>query len=81
VGNRSSEGQDVGLDAWRTLMNWLLSYAQVRKVTGGTMQCNKAMVKIMKHSGMALDAVHLKQELLDGKPQDLVYFGKFRNKL
>ena len=79
VGCRSTWGQGVGQDAWNTLLYWLLEIAGVRKVTGGAMRCNLAMVRIMERSGMTLEAVRPGQEMLDGIPQDLVYFGKFRD--
>ena len=81
VGCRSIWGQGGGQDAWNTLLHWLLETAGVRKVTGGAMCCNLAMVRIMEHSGMTLEAVRPGQEMLDGIPQDLVYFGKFRDTL
>lgn len=81
VGCLSAWGQGIGQDAWNTLLHWLLSAGGVRKVTGGAMRSNQAMVRIMERSGMTLEAVRPGQEVLDGVPQDLVYFGKFRDVL
>jgi RimJ/RimL family protein N-acetyltransferase len=78
VGKRSVWGQGIGQDAWNTLLCWLLRVDGVRKVTGGAMRCNLAMVQIMERAGMSLEAVRPGQELLDADPQDLLYFGKFR---
>ena len=78
IGCSSVWGKGVGQDAWQTLLGWLLHQPTVRKVTAGAMRCNEAMVKIMERSGMALEAVRPQQELLDGAPQDLVYYGIFR---
>ena len=77
VGLRSEWGQGYGQDAWNTLLTWLLDRDCVRKVTAGTMRCNLAMVRLMERSGMSLEAVRPQQELLDGVPQDLLYFGRF----
>lgn len=77
VGRRSEWGRGLGLDAWNTLMTWLLGLDSVRKVTAGTMRCNEAMVRLMERSGMSLEAVRPQQELLDGTPQDLLYYGRF----
>jgi RimJ/RimL family protein N-acetyltransferase len=44
------------------------------------MRCNAPMVKLMERSGMTLEAVRPQQELLDGVPQDMLYFGKFRDR-
>jgi len=78
---RSVWGQGIGLDAWQTLMNWLLGLPGVRKVTGGTARGNLAMLQIMKRSGMKLEAVRERQEVFDGQTQDLLYFGKFSDEL
>ena len=58
-------------------MSWFLENKDVRKVTGGTMKANTAMVRIMEKSGMTLEAVRGGQELLEGKPHDLLYYAKF----
>ena len=78
IGCPSVWGKGVGQDAWQTLLRWLLSQPTVRKVTAGSMRCNEAMVKIMERSGMVFEAARPQQELLDGVPQDLVYYGMFR---
>jgi ribosomal-protein-alanine N-acetyltransferase len=77
VGRRTEWGGGLGQDAWNTLLAWLLDRDCVRKVTAGTMRCNVAMVRIMERSGMSLEAVRPQQELLNGVPQDLLYFGRF----
>lgn len=77
IGRREVWGQGLGQDAWNTLMGWFLEKAKLRKVTGGAMRANVAMVRIMEKSGMTLEAVRGAQELLEGKPQDLLYYAKF----
>jgi ribosomal-protein-alanine N-acetyltransferase len=80
VGRRLVWGSGIGQEAWNLLLNWFLTQAAIRKVTAGTMRCNVAMVKLVERSGMSLEAVRPGQELLDGLPQDLVYYGKFRDR-
>jgi [ribosomal protein S5]-alanine N-acetyltransferase len=77
VGRQSVWGLGIGQEAWNLLVQWLLQQEGVRKVTAGTMHCNTAMIRLMEKSGMTLEAVRPEQELLDGIPQDLVYYGKF----
>jgi len=77
IGRRSVWGHGVGQDAWSTLLDWLSVQTQIRKITAGTMCCNLPMIRLMEHAGMTLEATHPKQELLDGIPQDVVYYGKF----
>lgn len=79
IGCRKVWGHGLGQDSWNTLMNWLLDEGGIRKVTGGTMRSNIAMVKIMQKTGMTLEAIRPAQELLEGRAQDLLYFGKFHD--
>jgi ribosomal-protein-alanine N-acetyltransferase len=79
IGPASARGCGIGQEAWNLLLGWLLSRDGIRKVTAGAMRVNVAMVRIMERSGMSLEAVRPQQELLDGVPQDLVYFGRFRD--
>jgi ribosomal-protein-alanine N-acetyltransferase len=78
IGDRNCWGKGIGMDAWGTLMEYLLNICCLRKVTGGTLRCNIGMVRIMERSGMHLEAVHSQQELVDFIAQDLLYFAKFR---
>jgi ribosomal-protein-alanine N-acetyltransferase len=77
VGDRACWGRGIGLDAWSCLMDYLLDGCRLRKVTGGTLRCNIGMVRIMERSGMILEAVRAKQELVDQVPQDALYYAKF----
>lgn len=78
IGERSVWGCGIGQDAWDTLLDWFIAQPHIRKITAGTMRCNQPMVKLMERSGMSLEAIQVKQELLDGMPQDLLYYAKFR---
>ena len=77
VGDRTQWGKGVGLDAWQTLMDYLLRDCQARKVTGGTVCCNIGMIRIMERSGMHLEAVKVKQQIVEGEAQDELYYAKF----
>ena len=79
IGDRSCWGQGVGKDAWSALMSLLLESGRVRKLTGGTLRCNVGMVKVMTNSGMSPDGIRVGQELVDGLPQDILYFARFCN--
>jgi [ribosomal protein S5]-alanine N-acetyltransferase len=73
---RQGQGKGFGLDAWVTLMGYLFQDG-ARKVTGGTLTCNSPMTKIMVNSGMIPDGVRVAHELVNGKPEDILYFAKF----
>lgn len=70
------QGQGLATDAWGTLMNYLLN-SGIRKVTGGTLNCNRGMVAVMTKCGMKPDGVRIKQEVVSGIPEDILYFCKF----
>ena len=70
------QGKGYGKDAWATLMAHLLTNG-ARKVTGGTLRCNTAMVRIMLGCGMQADGVRAGQELVDGVAHDMLHFAKF----
>lgn len=79
IGDKKIWGNGIGQEAWILMVDWLVKVAGARKVTGGAMRANIGMTKIMVNSGMKIDGVRVAQELLDGKPQDILYFSKFRN--
>jgi RimJ/RimL family protein N-acetyltransferase len=70
------QGKGLGKDAWMTLMDHLFQIG-TRKVSGGTLRCNTAMVRIMMGSGMQADGVRTAHELVDGKPEDILHFARF----
>jgi [ribosomal protein S5]-alanine N-acetyltransferase len=79
IGDSSVWGEGYGQDAWNSLVNWLLVQDSVRKITGGTLACNVPMIRIMERSGMQLEAVRKLQEIVEGVPQDILYFARFRD--
>jgi [ribosomal protein S5]-alanine N-acetyltransferase len=79
IGAPAARGRGIGLDAWSTLMAWLLDKQGLRKVTAGTLACNTAMLKIIHSSGMEADGVRRHQELVGGSVQDILYFARFRD--
>lgn len=77
IGRKAVWGSGVGQDAWDTLVNWFIDDRRIRKVTAGALSSNKAMIRIMERSGMHCEAIRPKQELLDGEPLDMHYYGKY----
>jgi RimJ/RimL family protein N-acetyltransferase len=77
LGERSCWGQGFGLEAWQVLLEALLAEPGLRKITGGTARPNRAMVRIMEQSGMELEAVRTRHELIEGQPVDLLYYARF----
>ena len=76
IGDSSVWGMGYGLDAWVTMTNWLLGRKDIRKLTAGTLACNLGMIKLMERSGMALEASRKAQEIIEGRPVDILYYAK-----
>jgi ribosomal-protein-alanine N-acetyltransferase len=78
MGETARWGQGLGQDAWDTLTRWLLQDAGVRKLTAGTLACNLGMVRLMERSGMSLEATRRAQEIVDGRPEDILLYARFQ---
>ena len=79
IGETAVWGRGYGQDAWNVLINWLLRERQLRKVTAGALACNFGMIKLMQRSGMHQEAVRKAQEIVEGAPQDIVYYARFND--
>jgi len=77
IGDRPEWGKGYGLSAWALLMEHLFSEERLRKITGGALDCNVPMIRIMEKTGMHLEAVRVRQELVDGVPHDIHHFARF----
>lgn len=77
IGDRAFWGGGYGQDAWDTFLAWLLDQPAIRKVTAGTLACNIGMVRLMDRSGMTLEGTRVRQEIIEGEPQDVLLYGKF----
>lgn len=79
IGEKSLWGRGYGKDAWNALLFWLEKELNVRKITAGTLASNRGMLKLMKQSGMSLEATKKDHEMLNNQPEDVLYFCKFNN--
>lgn len=77
VGNRNAWGRGIGFEAWMLMMDFLFKQRNIRKVTGGALRDNFGMIRIMEKATMTHEATREKHELLNGKPEDILYFYKF----
>ncbi|WP_137153232.1 GNAT family protein [Devosia sp. FKR38] len=80
VGAPEVWGQGYGQDAWNTLLAWLADRADIRKITAGTLEGNIGMQRLMQRSGMTLEARRVAQEIVEGQPQDIVYYARFTDR-
>ena len=77
LGERGFWGKGLGQDAWNTLIGWLSARPDLRKLTAGTLACNRPMVRLMERSGMTLEAVRRRHEVVDGREVDILLYAKF----
>jgi len=77
VGEKEQWGTGIGRDSWQRLLSFLSHEAKLRKITGGTLACNKGMVSIMQSSNMTPDGIRHQQELVDGEAYDMLHFAFF----
>lgn len=76
VGEKRVWGKGTGAAAWATALSWLLNEGGMRKVTAGTMSCNKAMLRLMEKSGMKQEARLNAQLMLDNQTVDVIMASK-----
>lgn len=77
IGNRTVWGRGYGKEAFSLLVSALLRTPGIRKITAGCLACNVGMVEVMKYAGLHWEATRHAQELVDGEPEDVVYFARF----
>jgi RimJ/RimL family protein N-acetyltransferase len=77
IGAASARGLGLGRESWVALTGWLLELPIVRKLTAGTLACNAPMLALMKAAGLELEAVRRRQEIVEGRPEDVLYFCRF----
>ena len=79
LGDKSYTGKGYALESWNLLISWCESCRNIRKITAGTIEANKPMIKLMDNSGMTFEGSRKHQEIFEGKPYDILYYGKFFN--
>jgi ribosomal-protein-alanine N-acetyltransferase len=79
LGEITRWGQGLGTEAWCLLVEWLIGEAGVRKLTAGCAAGNQGMIRLAEAAGMGLEAIKRAHEIIDGEPQDLFYYARFRD--
>ena len=77
IGDRSVWGSGIGFESWRGVRRSLIKREGYRKVTGGCLAANRAMVRIMEKTGMRPDGCRAAHYLVDGNQVDLVFYAAF----
>lgn len=79
IGDKSASGCGYGTEAWTGMMGYLFERKDVRKITAGTMEHNRAMIIIFEKCKMEYEARKVRHYLFEGKEVDMVYYAAFRN--
>ena len=58
--------------AWSAVMTEMLENQGVRKLTAGTMSVNEPMLRLIKRSGMHIEAIRSKHFIWENKEVDMV---------
>ncbi len=77
LGSKRRRRSGMAFEAWCTVQQWLLNDLGIRKVTAGTLAVNKAMIAIMKKSGMIGDGVRKSHYINEGIAVDVIYMALF----
>lgn len=77
IGDKRAWGRGYGGEAWNAVCAFLLHEGRMRKVTGGTVATNAAMLAIMRRAGMREDGRRIRQMIVDGGEVDLVHMAMF----
>lgn len=73
IGEKESWGKGFGFLSWKMVMDELLRL-NFRKITGGCMLENDAMIRVMEKSGMKHEYTRTKSFLLNGSEVDSIHF-------
>jgi len=77
IGKSDRWGQGIGTESVRIMIEFIQSELDIRKITAGTLAVNVGMRKILLRNGMIEEAVKKEQEIIEGKPIDMVYYCTF----
>ena len=70
-------GCGYGTLSWQMVMEYLEHRSDIRKITGGCVSDNHAMIRIMSKNGMQPDGFRSRHFLVGGRAVDVAYFAKF----
>lgn len=77
VGETAARGTGLGSAAWKGILDWLLVDGGLRRVTAGTMAKNRAMIALMKNSGMTIECTRPRAFICEGEEVAIVLAARF----
>jgi RimJ/RimL family protein N-acetyltransferase len=69
-------GTGYGIEAWMAVTEYLFDKG-IRKVEAGCMASNGPMISVLNKAEFTKEATLPNYFLLDGKPEDMLYYGKY----
>ncbi len=78
IGESRAWGQGYASEAWAAACDHLLRRACLRKVTAGTIEPNRGMIRVMEKAGMVDDGRRVRQCIWNGCEVDVVHRALFR---
>ena len=78
IGEKGLWGQGYGLEAWKSVCDYLLGEGGMRKVTAGTLAVNTGMRKIMERAGMVEDGRRHRHYIFEAREVDVIHGAIFR---
>lgn len=76
VGEKQFWGNGYGFEAWEAVIDFLRLKYKVHRIEAGMMASNGSMRRICEKARMSQNAVMPSRFVLDGKPEDMVLYGK-----
>lgn len=77
IGESKYWGQGYASEAWEAVCDFLFENG-IRKIEAGCMASNSAMRRVLEKNEFALEATIPQHFLRQGKPEDALYYGKYR---
>jgi len=78
IGEKRVWGRGYASEAWITVCDYLLRHAGLRKVTAGTIEPNKGMIRVMEKAGMVDDGRSVRQCVWNDREMDVVHRALFK---
>lgn len=80
IGETKAWGKGYAAEAWTAVCRYLFKRIGIRKITAGTLSCNKRMLSLMKRAGMTGDGRRVRQCIWEGKEVDVIHKTVFKER-
>lgn len=81
IGKNQRWGEGFGTESVRLMIEYIKNDLDIRKITAGTLAINVGMRKVLFKNGMQEEAVRKGQELIEGRPTDMIHYCMFTDQI